>query len=175
MAFYTRSGDDGMTHLYGKTAGKGDAVFDAIGNVDELNSAIGVAMANMTDDTAERVLAGVQNSLFVIGAGLSGYSSPLGKRKIGSEDVTAMEKTIDEYALRVGDLKKFVLPGGSVAGAQLQSARAIARRAERSVVRLGGEADRETVKYLNRLSSLLFVMALYMNKKEGCEETNPEY
>jgi cob(I)alamin adenosyltransferase len=176
MAFYTRAGDGGNTRLYGRAAKKSGKVFDAIGNIDELNSAIGVAIANLTDDNAEKILNGVQNSLFVIGARLAGYSGPHGKREISGNDVTAMEKLIDEYGLRIGDLKKFVLPGGSIGGAHLQNARAVARRAERSVVGLGGpHADKAAIKYLNRLSSLLFVMALYINKKEGYEELNPDY
>ncbi len=176
MPFYTGNGDNGETHLYGKTAKKDSTIFSAIGDVDELNSAIGIAIANISDDNVEAALKGAQNSLFVIGAELAGYSAPTEKRTISAGEVKELESLIDEYGVRVGELKKFVLPGGSIGAACLHSARSIARRAERSVVGLGTECkNRQIPVYLNRLSSMLFVMALYINKKEGCEETNPEY
>ncbi len=176
MPFYTGKGDGGESHVYGRTASKDSAIFSAIGDVDELNSAIGVAIANISDDNVGAALMGVQNELFVIGAELAGYSVPSNKRTIGRGEIKELESLIDEYGIRVGRVERFVLPGGSIGASHLHSARAVARRAERSVVGLGAECKNRWIPaYLNRLSSMLFVMALYVNKKEGVEEAHPDY
>ncbi len=176
MPFYTGNGDDGKTNVYCKRIEKGSALLSAIGDVDELNSAIGVAIANISNDGVEAALKGVQNVLFIIGAELAGYSGPAQRRTVGGGDVKELEGLADEYGARIGGINSFVLPGGSIGASHLQSARAVARRAERSVATLKGESQNKVIGvYLNRLSSLLFVMALYINKEEGVEEAHPSY
>ena len=93
-----------------------------------------------------------------------------------SPGITDLEKIIADLSLRIPDLNKFVLPGGSESASYLHLSRAVSRRAERSAIRIGNRiTNGNVVPYLNRLSSLLFVSALYMNKKEGIDETNPHY
>lgn len=177
--FYTRLGDFGETSIGSKRLRKDDALISAIGDIDELNSVIGLTIANLTDGHVAEILKGVQNSLFIIGAELSSVHntafSP--KRMIGEPDIRGMEKVIDEYAGMVSPLKRFVLPGGTVGSSYMHNARAVARRAERSLAAVSskGGINPEVLKYLNRLSSMLFVFALYINKKEGIEEENPPY
>lgn len=173
--FYTGTGDSGSSRVMGRALRKSDVLFNAIGDIDELNSTIGVAVADLTDDNVSDILRGVQNCLFIIGAELSGYKAGSG-RMITENDVKVLESAIKEYGIRVGTVERFVLPGGSVGGASLQHARSVARRAERSIVSLEDKkVGASTLRYMNRLSSMLFVMALYINKKEGCEELNPDY
>jgi cob(I)alamin adenosyltransferase len=176
--FYTRVGDSGYSNMLGKVVKKSSSIVEAIGNVDELNSFIGAAIANVDDDRIASILKGVQENLFIIGAELSSIInkrfSP--KETISEEKVTELEKIIADLSLRLPDLNKFVLPGGSESASSLHLSRAVSRRAERSVIRIGNRVtNRNLVSYLNRLSSLLFVAALYMNKKEGIDEANPHY
>lgn len=176
--FYTGLGDSGYSSMLGRKIKKSDGVIEAIGNVDELNSFIGLAMACIDDDRLSIALKSVQENLFIIGAELSSVVnerfSP--KHKISPVKVTELEKIIADTASRLPDLNRFVLPGGSEASAYLHVSRSVSRRAERSVIRISSKLkNKSIIPYLNRLSSLLFVSALYMNKKEGVDETNPSY
>jgi len=180
--FYTGAGDSGHSGLIGgNRLPKSSDIFEAIGSVDELNSAIGVSITNSTDDHLADMLQNVQNKLFIIGAELASnaHGSAKPAKAIGAESVKELENGIEELSGTLPELKKFVLPGGSVSGSYLHLSRSICRRAERAVIRANGEAnaaaDAEAVRYLNRLSSFLFVAALYINKKEGVEEQNPTY
>ncbi|MDE1810901.1 MAG: cob(I)yrinic acid a,c-diamide adenosyltransferase [Candidatus Micrarchaeota archaeon] len=177
--FYTGSGDSGHSGLIGGSrAPKSDTIFEAIGDVDELNSAIGVAITNSTDDHLADMLQNVQNKLFTVGAELASAAHGTAKpaKSVDAESVKELENGIEELSSTLPELKKFVLPGGSAGGAYLHLARSICRRAERSVIRAGDKAvNPEAVRYLNRLSSFLFVAALYINRKEGVEEQNPTY
>ncbi len=152
---------------------------EAIGNMDELNSAIGVAIAEMPDEHVSEMLKVLQNKLFIAGAELAssgGARSQKGKR-ISAADLKELEEGIEELGAALPKLTKFVLPGGSAGAAHLHMARAIARRAERAVVALDGRhaASDEMLSFLNRASSFLFVSALYINVKEGIDEYNPVY
>ncbi|MEM3827297.1 MAG: cob(I)yrinic acid a,c-diamide adenosyltransferase [Candidatus Micrarchaeaceae archaeon] len=177
--FYTGAGDGGRSNMLGKWVIKSSAIIDAIGCVDELNSFIGLAIANIDDDRIAGMLRQVQNDLFVIGAELASQINPrfAPNTAIGSVKVKWLEDFIEDLSKRVPDMKHFVLPGGSLAASYLHVARAMARRAERSAVRIKAKRGKPSsiLPYLNRLSSLLFVTALYMNKKEGVEEENPHY
>jgi cob(I)alamin adenosyltransferase len=151
---YTRTGDKGMTGLVGgKRASKDSPRIWAIGTVDELNAAIGLARALKPDP----ILAGVQNDLFDLGAELAGAPP-----RIRQSHITALEKLMDARNAKLGPLREFILPGGTPVGAQLHVARTICRRAERFCVRLkpGGLV----VPYLNRLSDALFVLARWANR-----------
>ena len=178
---YTRSGDDGMTGLgTGSRVSKSSARVTAYGEVDEANSAIGVAIAACErGEDGEGVMSRIagrlrrcQNDLFDVGADLCTpieQGEAAGARlRVRVEQTKALEVEIDELNARLGALTSFVLPGGTEAAAALHLARTIARRAERAIVTLASRepdsTNPETVRYVNRLSDLLFVMARVANR-----------
>lgn len=166
---YTRTGDAGTTGLVdGSRVAKDAAVMQAIGDVDEANSALGVAVVALGDvDTA--LLRRVQNDLFDYGADLATPPGIAGALRIVPAQVTALEEAIDRMNADLSPLTSFILPGGTAAGAALHLARAIVRRAERSVVHASYEADlnQNLLSYINRLSDLLFVYARWVNQSGG--------
>ena len=155
---------------------KADARVDAYGEVDELNACLGAARAAGIDADIATVLEGIQKQLFALGARLADPSARIAgrvtKAAITAADVEALEGTIDRLEAELPPLRRFILPGGSAAGAQLHVARTVCRRAERRVVALGpGEVDSILVVFLNRLSDLLFVMGRAVNHRAGMPET----
>ena len=173
---YTRSGDDGSTALGSRQRVPKDSPrVRAYGAVDEVNSLVGMALAQGLSARLSEALPTIQNQLFHLGAELS---TPANKGKqatvpqIEERHIKAQEDLIDELNAQVGPLQNFILPGGSAGAAALQVARAVCRRAERRLVTLARqEAVRsEALAYLNRLSDLLFVMARYENKQRGIQE-----
>ena len=177
--YYTGKGDDGTTGmLSGKRVRKDDSIIEAIGDIDELNSAIGIAISELQDEGLKSHLRLVQNALFVIGANLaSGDQVKISKAQLDPNMIVQLETSIKEVGSALPDLNRFVLPGGSRAAAQLHMARSIARRCERDVIaaKTGNSIDQGIVAYLNRLSSYLFAAALYANYKAGVTEKNPSY
>ena len=173
---YTRAGDAGETHLGDMSrTPKDSARVVAYGDVDELNSAIGVARAAGVG-RADSWLAVIQNDLFDLGADLSVPGGPATDAdrespplRVAESKVAQLEAWCDEVNADLADLESFVLPGGSPAGAALHLARAICRRAERATVALSRaeEVNPQTVAYLNRLSDLLFILARDANGTEG--------
>jgi cob(I)alamin adenosyltransferase len=175
---YTRTGDDGTTSLFGgERVAKGNPRIDAYGTVDEANSVVGVARAHLASepgaDRLDPVLRDVQEELFVLGADLA---TPLDAEpivpRIKDYHVEQVEERIDDFDADLKPLKKFVLPGGSPAGATLHSARTVCRRAERLSVQAGTSIpiNDDALVYLNRLSDLLFVLARWANKQAGMRE-----
>ncbi len=181
MKIYTRRGDTGRTKLFGGAeVSKSDARVEAYGTLDELNALLGVVLALDPDDalgTAE--LAGVQEDLFVLGSRLAaarperelarGTIPALGAGRIGQ-----LEVWIDRLDEELEPLTSFVLPGGSLAGAELHVARTVCRRAERAIVNLADDDSalaREVIPYVNRLSDLLFTLARAVNQRAGEPET----
>jgi cob(I)alamin adenosyltransferase len=171
VKLYTRSGDDGQTSLFGgRRVPKSDLRVGAYGDVDELNSALGAAAAVEPKELQAQLLTAIQRDLFSIGGQLASpepekVSGALKKAVIEDERIAAMEAAIDAAESELSELRQFVLPGGTVKSALLHQARAVCRRAERSVVAL---SQKETVPpvilvYLNRLSDLLFVLARAAN------------
>ncbi len=164
---YTRTGDDGTTGLGdGSRTNKDSARVEAYGTIDELNSTLGVLLA--CDDVPEDVrelLVRVQHALFDLG----GELCVPGMAMIHDTDVTALEQTLDHYNADLPRLKEFILPGGGMAAAQCHVARTVCRRAERRVVTLArNESVRaEAVRYLNRLSDLLFVLCRVLARAGG--------
>jgi cob(I)alamin adenosyltransferase len=169
---YTKTGDDGFTSLgSGERRPKFDLRIAACGTVDETNACIGIARLSVRQVNGEvdAVLALVQNDLFDLGADLTvpqttGESADQALR-MTDDQVMAVEKAIDRFNAGLEPLRSFVLPGGTRAAADLHLARTVARRAERLIVELG---DREPVgspciRYMNRLSDLLFVAARVVN------------
>ncbi len=165
---YTRTGDKGRTGLVGgRRVSKDSARIWAVGTVDELNAAIGLARAFKPDRKTDAILAGIQNDLFDLGAELAGAPG-----RIRQSHIEALEKLMDERNAKLGPLREFILPGGAPAGAQLHVARTICRRAERFCVRLRRQEKLGpmVIPYLNRLSDALFVLARWANQKAGRKE-----
>ena len=159
---YTRTGDDGTTGLVdGSRVTKGDARLHAIGEVDEANSAIGVAIVAVGDGDAATDLRRIQNDLFDLGADLATPAGIDGALRIVPAQVARLEREIDAMNLGIAPLTSFVLPGGSAAAAALHLARATTRRAERAAV--AAQIDGPALAYLNRLSDWLFVAARLAN------------
>ena len=155
---YTRTGDDGSTGLGdGTRVGKDSARVDAYGTVDELNSALGVVLACEIPDAVRASLTRVQHELFNLG----GELCIPGMAMVHDADIERLEHELDAFNADLPVLKEFILPGGGIAAAHGHLARTIARRAERSVIHLSRtESVRgEAVRYLNRLSDLLFVIS----------------
>jgi cob(I)alamin adenosyltransferase len=163
---YTRTGDEGTTGLVdGSRRSKAEPRMVAIGEVDEANSAIGVALLSVEGPLAAQ-LTMIQNDLFDLGADLATPGEIEGALRIVPEQVARLEAEIDVMNASLSPLTSFILPGGSAASAHLHLARAIARRAERAAVAL---AEQEAINppalaYLNRLSDWLFVAARTMNQ-----------
>ncbi len=177
--FYTGAGDSGYTGVIGgPRLKKSDKLIEAIGAVDELNSAIGVALAHSDDAGLNERLKALQNELFIVGAELaSAGTTKKPAKSIRAEDVKAIEDSIEDLSSALPELKNFVLPGGTQVAAHLHAARSIARRAERAVVGASDERrlSKELLGFMNRVSSLLFVAALYANRKHGTMEDRPTY
>lgn len=170
---YTRLGDDGDTHLGDMSrVGKDSARVAAYGDVDEANSALGVARAVGVGAAADAWLARIQNDLFDVGADLCTPQDPAAEHpplRVTADQVARLEGWCDEANAALEPLASFVLPGGTHAAAALHTARAVVRRAERAVVALARTEDvnAEARRYLNRLSDLLFILARAQNGPGG--------
>ncbi|MEH3101601.1 cob(I)yrinic acid a,c-diamide adenosyltransferase [Sphingomonas adhaesiva] len=171
---YTRTGDAGTTGLVdGSRVSKSDARMQAIGDVDEANSTIGVALATLTHEAVRAELALVQNDLFDLGADLATPGRGADEDFAPSEmvlrivpaQVERLERAIDTLNEHLEPLRSFILPGG--AAAHLHVARATVRRAERSAVAITHGANPQALKYLNRLSDFLFVACRVVNQSAG--------
>jgi cob(I)alamin adenosyltransferase len=163
---YTRTGDEGTTGLVdGSRRSKADSRMVAIGEVDEANSAIGVALLSV-DGPLAAPLTMIQNDLFDLGADLATPGDVEGALRIVAEQVRRLEAEIDAMNAALSPLTSFILPGGSPAAAHLHLARAITRRAERATVALGEQEaiNPPALAYLNRLSDWLFVAARTVNQ-----------
>ncbi|MBS1196767.1 MAG: cob(I)yrinic acid a,c-diamide adenosyltransferase [Proteobacteria bacterium] len=166
----TRSGDKGMTGLAnGTRTSKSAPRIDALGEVDELNSAIGLLLCEELPQEIQQALRKIQNDLFDIG----GELSLPGRELITEAQLARLEQVAIESNAKLPPLKEFILPGGCRAAALAQLCRTICRRAERSLVQLASvEAVPETgLRYLNRLSDLLFVLGRSLNLAKGEAET----
>ena len=174
---YTKTGDDGTTSLGDMSrTSKNDPRLEAYADVDEANSAIGVALSlgAMADEAVQALLIRVQNDLFDVGADLSTPVIDAPKvepLRVTEEQITYLENQIDLYNKELDELQSFVLPSGTPAASLLHVARTVTRRAERStwhaIHSFGGGVNPLTAKYLNRLSDLLFVLARYANREVG--------
>ena len=173
---YTRSGDDGTTALGGgQRVDKDSLRVQLYGTVDELNSHIGAALAAGLGQRLQDSLRAIQNELFHLGADLCfleedkvHYTPP----QVEQRHVDSLEETIDELTAVVGALENFILPGGSLGASHLHVARTVCRRAERDAISLAGReaVSPVAIRYLNRLSDALFVMARFENHHKGVDE-----
>jgi cob(I)alamin adenosyltransferase len=173
MKIYTKTGDAGMTGLFGgPRVSKTDPRICAYGSIDELNAVLGVARAHSLPPSLDSMLGTIQHQLFSIGAELATPNpEEHGLKWHGDEHVLRMEECIDTLEAELAPLRNFILPGGSIQAAQLHVARTVCRRTEREIVHFSSHARvsdaSHIVIFLNRLSDLLFVMARYANLKSG--------
>lgn len=177
MKIYTKTGDAGDTGLFdGTRVSKADPRVDAYGEVDELNAWLGMVRARGVDDAVGTCLEQLQRDLFAVGAMLADprhrIAARVEKALLTEADVARLEGWIDTFEAELPPLTRFILAGGSPAGAGLHVARTVCRRAERRMVALGdGEVDPTVLVFVNRLSDLLFVMARLVNARAGVPET----
>jgi len=186
MKIYTRTGDRGDTSLFGGgRVSKNDPRVEAFGSVDELNACLGRAICLVSSTASRERLGQIQHDLFAIGAHLSSPPANSGRRRpelpsLPESRIPAMESWMDEADARLPPLRAFILPGGSRGASELHLCRTVCRRAERATVGIGagespgGDGGEESVvfavRYLNRLSDLLFVLARLENVETGNEE-----
>lgn len=175
MAIYTKTGDDGTTSLVGgRRVSKCCTRLEAYGTVDELNSHLGLLRTVCIDETAGNIITDIQNTLFGIGALLATEdgTGDDGSGHRGERYVRSLESQIDRFQQDLPPWRGFTLPGGSPGAAQANVCRAVCRRAERCILRLSMEATVSPwiLRYVNRLSDLLYVMALRENRIQGRQE-----
>jgi cob(I)alamin adenosyltransferase len=167
---YTRAGDGGQSTLFGKKLPKTAIEFEAFGALDELNAFLGFCKIACSAKV-KTILEKIQRELFILGSDLA---TPLNRKteRISEKHIKEMERTIDELVQELPPIKHFVIPGGSEGSARLQITRAVARRAERRVLMLRAKRkiNPQIAPYLNRLSSLLFVLARYENINSKIKE-----
>ena len=180
MKIYTRTGDTGETSLFsGDRARKDDPRVDAYGEIDELNAWLGLVRASQThpplDPSLDRELVALQRDLFALAAQLADPADTLAPRVtkavIDDDHILRLEQLIDRLEAELPPLRRFILSGGTSAGAALHVARTICRRAERRMVALDPPIDPVLLRYVNRLSDLLFVLARATNHRGGVPET----
>ncbi len=182
---YTRAGDKGTTKTFGcdQRISKSSAVAEALGALDEVNSFLGVCKVKAAEGkfrigksgaSFAAIVHEVQQNLFIIQAELAGAA-----KTIAAEKITAAETLIDTIEKELPPIKKFFIAGGTELAANFDTARTVARRAERRVVAVGEEGmakvSKNTLAYLNRLSSLLYALARLTNHKSGIKEEPPSY
>jgi cob(I)alamin adenosyltransferase len=175
---YTKTGDQGKTSLIGGTkVPKSHLRIESYGTVDELNSFIGLLNDQVTDEQTKKILREIQDRLFTIGSSLACDPEKEPKMKLPDlkeEDVQLLEQEIDRMNTSLKPMKSFILPGGNMAVSTAHVARCVCRRAERHCVNMMEQEmfiDPLVIKYLNRLSDHLFVVARYIAKMAGVEET----
>lgn len=180
MKIYTKTGDEGKTSFFGgERVSKNDMRIEAYGTVDELNSLLGVVFTFTGDKFVKEILSKIQNDLFTVCAELASLTFK-GKNpmpKVGGEQSEELEMYIDQIEAQLAPQTSFIIPGGTQAGAFLHFARTVARRAERIIVALGEkmEINPELIKYMNRVSDLLYVLARLVNKELAVKEQQPIY
>jgi cob(I)alamin adenosyltransferase len=177
MPIYTKNGDQGFTRLAdGQDLLKSDVRLDAIGDVDELNSFIGLLICKVPEELTQKLIK-IQQSLFVLGAHIATDSKEyLGNMKlISMQDIVSLEEMIDEMDAQLDPMRFFILPGGHETIATAQITRTVCRRAERSLIQWAKPIKNEdyaiSIVYLNRLSDYLFMMCRLLHKTLGVPET----
>ena len=173
----TKTGDRGETALIGGARSlKSSLRVQSYGEVDELNSWLGLAVHHLQDRQLKTALEHIQHRLFTVGADLAA-PFPVAVPRVTEEHVRELENAMEGFMDELPPLEEFVLPGGGAAGSTLHLARAVARRAERAVVGLAAEEEvnPQAIIYLNRLSDFLFVLARVANRREDRPETLAEF
>ncbi len=176
MKIYTKTGDKGETSLHGgRRVPKDNVRIDAYGQVDELNSWIGLVRSGTPAREIDEILSRIQNDLFVLGSDLATPQKDATSDlvRIGPEHITFLETIIDNVDSQLEPLRSFILPGGSEVAGRLHIARTVCRRAERAVTRLSKSESigSSPLVYMNRLADLLFVLARFANKLSSTPES----
>lgn len=174
MGIYTRTGDNGDTSLMGKSRHlKSEEIFAVLGTLDELNASLGLIPENRKSKIS-RNLQIIQSDLFELGALLAQNSPKKTNPEEFAQKTYAIEKTIDDIENKLPALKNFILPGGTLVASRLHYSRAICRRLEREFVAFAltseGKKFADLLKYINRLSDLLFIFARYSNHQKGVKD-----
>ena len=172
MKIYTKRGDKGETSLVsGRKISKADLLIESYGTVDELNTHVGMLIAQLDDGSVISSLSSIQHTLVDIGSVLAkdGISTP-DYPEVKMSDVDDLEKEIDRMDESLEPLRQFILPGGSKAIAQAHICRTVCRRAERRVVSVADEDYTQEIMYLNRLSDYFFVLSRYLHKLQNVPE-----
>ena len=178
MKIYTKTGDDGKTSLFDNSrVWKSHERIIAYGTVDELNSAIGIAISMDLDRQIKEILIRIQNDLFIVGSDLANPDMSDTKIRTAESMTLSLENDIDTLESELSELTSFILPGGTLISSILHLSRTISRRAETSVIALSQkeEINKIAVMYLNRLSDLLFVLARTMNKRKNIDDVVWKY
>ncbi len=178
MKIYTKTGDDGTSELYGgKRVLKSISRIEAYGTIDELNSCIGIVLLEEMQKDTNESLQWLQNILFTAGTDLAAPYELDEKTtrvdRISENDVVTLEKMIDALSDGLPELQNFILPGGTKTAAHIHFARCVCRRAERQIVltKINENINENLLKFVNRLSDYLFVLARYENFRSGIAET----
>ena len=173
MKIYTKTGDDGTTGLQGNSRVlKSNPRIIAYGTVDEANASLGIALTHNLDTDLQQELIRIQNELFILGADLSNPTDGSVNR-ITEDMVEKLEQKIDDFDTNLEPLSNFILPGGDIAASHIHMTRTIIRRAESFTI-LASQTEKiseNCIKYLNRLSDYLFVIARIINKRKGMNDT----
>ena len=173
MKIYTKTGDDGKTSLFDNSrVWKSHERIVSYGAIDELNSAVGIAISMDLDHQVKEILVRIQNELFIVGSDLANPNMSDTKIRTTENMTLSLENDIDTFESELSELTNFILPGGTLMSSILHLSRTISRRAETHVIALSQkeEINKITVVYLNRLSDLLFVLASVLNKRKNIDD-----
>jgi cob(I)alamin adenosyltransferase len=170
MKYYSGIGDKGYTFTFEKKHKKSEPIVNAIGTLDELSAFLGLAESACTYEEIKGLLKNIELAVYTISSEVAYEAAgKLALKRLAESDVSFLEGKTDDYGKFIKDIKRFVYPNGSISSTSINVCRAVARRAEREAVAAGIKND-VVLKYLNRLSSLLFVLFRYVNEKEKNEE-----
>ena len=173
MKIYTKTGDDGSTGLQGGTrVPKSHPRIIAYGVIDEVNSSIGIVLSEDLDNDLKNLLSKIQNDLFLVGSDLSNPDLKNDENRVSDQMIDFLENQIDIFEEKLSPITNFILPGGHKTASLIHSVRTITRRAETQIVDLAKKEkiNENCLKYLNRLSDLLFVIARTVNMRNQIED-----
>ena len=173
MKIYTKTGDDGKTSLFDNSrVWKSHERIVSYGAIDELNSAVGIAISMDLDHQLKEILVRIQNELFIVGSDLANPNMLDTKIRTTENMTLSLENDIDTFESELSELTNFILPGGTLMSSILHLSRTISRRAETHVIALSQkeEINKIAIVYLNRLSDLLFVLARVLNKRKNIDD-----
>lgn len=170
MKIYTKTGDDGTTGLQGDIRiSKTHPRIIAYGTIDEANASLGIVLSYDLDSDIANILHKIQNELFIAGADLSNSNLDQTENRVSASMTDSIEQAIDQFEKELSPLTNFILPGGDIAASQIHYTRTVVRRAEIHIVSLkeNEKINEDCLKYINRLSDLLFVLGRVINKRKG--------
>lgn len=173
MKIYTKTGDDGTTGLQGDIRiSKTHPRIIAYGTIDEANASLGIVLSYDLDSDITNILHKIQNELFIAGADLSNSNLDQTENRVSASMTDSIEQAIDQFEKELSPLTNFILPGGDIAASQIHYTRTVVRRAEIHVVSLkeNEKINEDCLKYINRLSDLLFVLGRVINKRKGKQD-----